>query len=70
MLASLLGYQFDRQIKPKERERVCKEHEVPELAARLAALAAARPKGGLEWLENFLTVAEFLARETRSGGGA
>jgi CRISPR-associated protein Cmr2 len=70
MLASLLGYQFDRQIAPKERERVRDKHKISCLAKRLAKLAADQPKGGLKWLENFLTVAEFLARETRSGGAA
>jgi CRISPR-associated protein Cmr2 len=39
---------------------------VPELAKRLATLTAAQEKNGLGWLENFLTVAEFLARETRA----
>ncbi|OGT88812.1 MAG: type III-B CRISPR-associated protein Cas10/Cmr2 [Gammaproteobacteria bacterium RIFOXYA12_FULL_61_12] len=67
ILASLLGYQFDRQIKPKEKERVREEHKVSDLARRLASLAAAQPKDSLKWLENFLTVAEFLARETRAG---
>lgn len=63
MLESLLAYQFDRQAKKAARER----HDVPDLAQRLAALTAFQPKDGLKWLENFLTVAEFLARETRSG---
>ncbi|PZP50210.1 MAG: hypothetical protein DI596_15230, partial [Azospira oryzae] len=38
-----------------------------ELARRLTALALAQPKERLEWLANFLSVAEFLARETRTG---
>lgn len=63
MLESLLAYQFDRQAKKAARER----HDVPGIAQRLAALTAFQPKDGLKWLENFLTVAEFLARETRSG---
>jgi len=63
MLASLLGYQLTRQSREHSQQ-------APALARRLAALAAAQPKDGLKWLENFLTVAEFLARETRAGGEA
>ena len=68
MLESLLAYQFDRQIKPKEKERVLKKHKFPDLARRLASLAASQAQDGLDWLRNFLTVAEFLARETRTEG--
>lgn len=64
MLDSLLAYQLGRQSDGSARDRA------PGLAHRLAELTAAQPKGGLKWLENFLTVAEFLARETRSGGDA
>lgn len=64
MLASLLGYQLARQAGGDAKARA------PGLANRLATLAAQQPKDGLNWLENFLTVAEFLARETRSGGDA
>lgn len=64
MLASLLGYQLARQAGGDAKDRA------PGLANRLATLAAQQPKDGLNWLENFLTVAEFLARETRSGGDA
>lgn len=60
MLQSLLAYQLARQTGGAAKALV------PELARRLAALAAAQPKDGLGWLENFLTVAEFLARETRA----
>lgn len=71
MLAGLLGYQFVRQISEKDKEKKAKLLDMaPKLANRLAALAAQQPKDGLNWLENFLTVAEFLARETRSGGDA
>jgi len=70
MLGSLLAYQFDRQIKPAARKEVSVKYQVPELAVRLATLAAAQEKDGLKWLGNFLTVAEFLARETRSGAPA
>lgn len=62
MLASLLGYQLARQSGNDPR--------AADLAKRLATLAAQQPKDGLTWLENFLTVAEFLARETRAGGDA
>lgn len=64
MLASLLAYQLARQAKGDAKARASG------LAKRLATLAAAQPNHGLKWLENFLTVAEFLARETRSGGQA
>jgi CRISPR-associated protein Cmr2 len=59
MLAALLGYQLKRQSGDEKTSR--------ELACRLAALAAAQHKNGLDWLRNFLSVAEFLARETRAG---
>ena len=67
MLASLLAYQFDRQIESKKKREVLERHDVPGLAQRLAVLASEQSGNGLKWLENFLTVAEFLARETRSG---
>jgi CRISPR-associated protein Cmr2 len=60
MLEALLAYQLKRQSGGDEAGS-------RDLAKRLAALTAAQPKDGLKWLENFLTVAEFLARETRSG---
>lgn len=61
MLAALLGYQLERQAQGAAKT------QAPELARRLAALAAAQPPDGLDWLRNFLSVAEFLARETRAG---
>lgn len=64
MLASLLAYQLARQADGDTR------HLAPELAKGLARLATAQFDNGLKWLENFLTVAEFLARETRAGGVA
>jgi len=64
MLESLLAYQLARQA-----DKGAKVH-APGLARRLAALTVAQPKDRLDWLENFLTVAEFLARETRAGGQA
>ncbi len=68
MLGALLAYQLDRQADAA----ACKAHQVPELARRLTALAF-DPKQGpqgteaLDWLRHFLSAAEFLARETRSG---
>ncbi len=59
MLESLLAYQLARQSGGNT--------QAAHLAKRLAQLTACQPKNGLNWLENFLTVAEFLARETRTG---
>lgn len=64
MLTALLAYQLARQSSGQGKARA------PGLGGRLAALAAAQPIDGLDWLQNFLTVAEFLARETRAGGDA
>ena len=61
MLAALLGYQLARQAQDSAKAKA------PELARRLAALASSQQKKGLYWLRNFLSVAEFLARETRTG---
>ncbi|WP_090142454.1 type III-B CRISPR-associated protein Cas10/Cmr2 [Limnohabitans sp. DM1] len=65
MLASLLAYQLDRQAKGSANA------QAPELAQRLAQLCAAQvrrqERKGLNWLANFMGVAEFLARETRTG---
>ena len=61
MLQSLLTYQLDRQSGGHE--------QAANLAQRLTQLAQQQAKDGLKWLENFLTVAEFLARETRAAGG-
>lgn len=76
MLASLLAYQFDRQAKGNAR------HQAPDLARRLAQLCAdqkvpailnnkptpeQRKKTRLNWLANFMGVAEFLAREIHTG---
>ena len=62
MLESLLSYQLSRQS-----DGVAKA-QAPGLARRLTLLAAAQTNGGLRWLEHFMSVAEFLAREVRSGG--
>jgi CRISPR-associated protein Cmr2 len=61
MLEALLAYQFARQSGDQAKLLA------PGLAKRLAALTASQAKDGLKWLDNFLTVAEFLARETRNG---
>lgn len=63
MLQSLLAYQLARQASNQED----KEVRAPALARRLAALTLQQETGRLDWLQNFLSVAEFLARETRSG---
>jgi len=76
MLTTLLAYQLDRQSSGDTQA------SAPALAQRLAALCAAqkgvpaaeqnpnhalKKKTRLNWLANFMGVAEFLARETRSG---
>jgi CRISPR-associated protein Cmr2 len=61
MLASLLAYQLDRQAKGDANA------QAPELAHRLAQLCATQEHKCLNWLANFMGVAEFLARETRTG---
>lgn len=63
LLANLLAYQMDRQADTAAGEK----HDIRQLAQRLATLAAQQPKDRLNWLANFMSVAEFLARETRSG---
>ena len=64
MLGKLLGYQFDRQSSPTDAGN----WNVAELASRIAGLAVAHPrKGRHAWLEQYLGVAEFLAREARTG---
>lgn len=62
MLAGLLAYQLDRQ---GDKDAV-QGRNIPALAQRLTALALQQPKHRLKWLGNFMGVAEFLARETRS----
>jgi CRISPR-associated protein Cmr2 len=61
MLASLLAYQLNRQSSGDAQA------SAPALAQRLAVLCAAQKSAPLSWLANFMGVAEFLARETRSG---
>lgn len=68
MLGSLLGYQFVRQTRAHSDEAGSKRARVLKLARRIADLAAARPADERRgWLERFLGIAEFLARETRHG---
>lgn len=67
MLASLLAYQLDRQADKAARAA----HDIQGLALRLARLACTpqqRPIDSepLDWLQHFMSAAEFLARETRS----
>ncbi|MFZ1501289.1 MAG: type III-B CRISPR-associated protein Cas10/Cmr2 [Giesbergeria sp.] len=61
MLQSLLAYQFDRQA-----DGHTKAQAAP-LARRLTQLTLEQPlQGRIAWLRNFISVAEFLAREVRS----
>jgi len=60
MVQTLLAYQLDRQAKGDAKA------QTPDLARRLATLAMRWPQDmRIEKLRNFLSVAEFLARETR-----
>ena len=61
MLTSLLAYQLDRQARGQAKK------DALDLARRLARLSASQKCKPLNWLANFMGVAEFLARETRSG---
>jgi CRISPR-associated protein Cmr2 len=69
MLKTLLAYQLDRQTDKSAKDAKAK---VPGLAQRLTDLTLAQPeeRDRIPWLRNFLSVAEFLARETRAGGDA
>ncbi|MFN3611718.1 type III-B CRISPR-associated protein Cas10/Cmr2 [Tepidimonas sp.] len=59
MLESLLAYQLARQC------GVATKLRAPQLAQRLTALSLQQSGEARAWLANFLSVAEFLARETR-----
>ena len=61
MLCHLLGYQFARQSNEASWGDMPRQ-----LATRLGSLAATK-QDSKKWLFNFLSVAEFLARETRLG---
>ena len=63
MLQSLLHYQLDRQADKPAQGR----HPIATLAQRLATPSQGEKARDHVWLANFLGVAEFLARETRSG---
>ncbi len=65
MLSSLLAYQLARQ---SDNKAAVDHFDVSGLARRLAILAAEQDNS-LDWLANFLSIGEFLARETRTGGG-
>jgi len=67
MLQTLLAYQLDRQT-DKHADQA--KAQVPDLAQRLTTLTLRQPESRIPWLRNFLSVAEFLARETRAGGAA
>ena len=61
MLQSLLAYQLDRQAGGNARALAAA------LAQRLVQLTLGQPaKDRITWLRNFISVAEFLAREVRS----
>ena len=61
MLQSLLAYQLDRQASGPAKAQAAP------LAQRLTAQTLAQPVGQrIPWLRNFISVAEFLAREVRS----
>lgn len=62
MFAAMLGYQFRRQTDSKP---VADEHEVGKLAKDITRLARSREKAR-EWIECFLSCAEFMARDVRS----
>jgi len=67
MLDSLFGYQLARQANRPEQKTIAKN-----IAPRLTGqLLEQPPENRLNWLANFLSVAEFFARETRytSKGG-
>ena len=66
MLGSLLGYQFSRQVSAGRDEAKWKRGDVVDLASRIAVLAANHPTNDRrDWLERFLGVGDFIARETR-----
>ncbi len=69
MVARLLAYQLDRQAGRKTNRD---HYALPQLSGDLVAQAIRHEKPGqqLAWLENFLSVAEFLARETRTPASA
>lgn len=68
MLQALLAYQLDRQTDSKAKGA---KTMIPRLAERLTQQTLDQDaQNRIAWLRNFLAVAEFLARETRTGGDA
>lgn len=69
MLQTLLAYQFQRQSEKADNQT----RQSGQLAQRLIALAlrqhSSKPEKRIAWLRNFISVAEFLAREVRSDEG-
>jgi CRISPR-associated protein Cmr2 len=63
ILGSLLAYQFKRQT---SSDAAWRRHDGPRLCNRVAELAC-KENHRLDWLERFMGVAEFLAREARAG---
>ncbi len=66
MLAELLDFQLARQTGSKAS---IEAHGVKTISQQLAEIAGeqqASKQNGLDWLENLLSVAEFMARETRA----
>lgn len=65
MLQTLLGYQLSRQSASSDARA-----NAEPLAQRLTALTLEQPLGKrINWLRNFISVAEFLAREMRTTAG-
>jgi CRISPR-associated protein Cmr2 len=65
MLGQMLAYQLARQA----GKRTLDEYDLPQLSSGLVAQAIAHAPAGKRcaWLQNFMSVAEFLAREGRAG---
>ena len=66
MIAPMLAYQLSRQT---GKDSTKSRYDLPMLAANFVKQAILHAPGGkrIVWLVNFLSVAEFLARETRAG---
>ncbi|MDR7420764.1 MAG: type III-B CRISPR-associated protein Cas10/Cmr2, partial [Armatimonadota bacterium] len=67
-LVALLGYQFARQAKQESLERGL--FEPNELAEHVVEVAAPATTRTVRFIQDALTLAEFLAREGRVGSGA
>jgi len=66
MLARLLAYQFTRQ---SDNKTAAEYHDVRGLSGRIVTMVIEQAEQGkrLDYLANFLSIAEFLAREARFG---